>query len=116
MQSVARPVRASPMPDRVRSLRWLARLLPREVRERVFEPALADLRLDESAAGRRRWARLMLGLECLRIGLPQHLWRRRRPTRAALVLGATAIVVALAVSRLHYAARWRAESLDVQPR
>lgn len=105
------------MPDGGVGLRWLARVLPREFRERVFEPALADLRLDEATHGRRDWARVTLVLECLRIGLPQYLWRRRRPTRAALLLGATAVVVAVAAMRARYGARtarWRAESLPTQ--
>jgi len=102
------------MPEPRRQLRWLAAVLPREFRERVLEPALADLLLSELTSGRRRFARLTLIAECLRIGLPQHLWHHRRPTRAALVLGAAAIVVAVAAARLRYAERWRAES--AQPR
>jgi hypothetical protein len=98
-------------PPRDRALRWLSLLLPREFRERVFQPSLADMHLDEAAAGPRRWARLELAVACLRIGLPLHFWRRSRPTRVALALGVMAIVVAFVVARLHYAAQWRAESL-----
>jgi hypothetical protein len=98
------------MPERDGSLRLIARMLPREFRERVFEPALADLHLDEAGLVARRWARVLLALECLRIGLPQHFWRRHRPTRAAVILVATAFVVAVAAARLRYAASWRAES------
>jgi len=102
------------MPDRDRALRWLSRVLPREFRERVFEPALADLRLDEAESRAGRWARLALAAECLRVGLPQYFWRRRRPTRITLALGLAAIVVAFAVARLRYAASradaWQSES------
>jgi hypothetical protein len=91
-----------------RALRWLSRLLPSEFRVRVFEPAVADLHLDESEQGLRRWARLALAIECLRIGLPQHLWRRRRPTRFAVAVGVAAIVVALVFVGLH-AATWPPE-------
>jgi hypothetical protein len=100
------------MHDGDRALRWFARALPREFRDRVFEPALADLRLDEAGGERRRWARVTLALECMRLGLPQYLWRRRRPTRAAIALGVGAIVVTLVAVRLRYAAQWKAESLQ----
>jgi hypothetical protein len=97
-----------------RGVHLLSRLLPREFRERVFEPALADLLLDEETTRRGRWPRLLLVAECARIGLPQHLWRRRRPTRLGLALGLIALVVALGVSRRRYAARWEAESQQVR--
>ena len=96
--------------DRDRVLRWFARVLPREFRERVFEPALADLQLGEAAGTRRPWARTMLALECLRIGLPQYLWRRSRPTRTAVALGVAAIVVTLVAVQRRYVAQWKAES------
>jgi hypothetical protein len=98
------------MRDRDRVLRWFAGVLPREFKERVFEPALADLQLDEAAGTRRRWARTRLALECARIGLPHYLWRRSRPTRAAVALGVAAIVVALVAARLRYGEQWKAES------
>ena len=83
-------------------LRLGARLLPREFRERVLEPALADLERDERGAGGRRYTRLVLLAECLRIGLPEFVWRRGRLTR----LGATLIllfgVAAVAVQRTRY--------------
>jgi len=73
-----------------RRLRLVARALPGEVREREFEPALADLLLDheERRAGQAQsppglaLAGLFLVLETFRIGLPAHLWRAWSPTRA----------------------------------
>ena len=78
------------MADSDRVLRMMSRLLPRELRERVFEPALADLLASEAGASRTpRWrlARLVLVLECFRLSIPQLLWRRRRPTLVARRLG-----------------------------
>jgi len=94
-----------------RLLRRFARVLPREFRERVFEPALADLRIGESAAPNNGFARVLLLLECLRIGLPQHVWRRGRPTRLGLTLACALLVVSYVAVRLHYAAEWRAEDM-----
>jgi hypothetical protein len=89
-----------------RSLRLFAHLLPRGFRERVFEPALADIRLNEADGTRRRWARAVLVVECLRLGIPQHLWRRGRPTRAAVALGVAAIIVLVVAVRRRYAGNW----------
>ena len=92
-----------------RLLQALARLLPKEFRERVFEPAWADIRLDESrAAARRRTAwmvRLVLVAECLRLGLPQLLWHRGRPTRFAAAALLLILVVSLLVARSNYGPR-----------
>ena len=88
-------------------LRAFARLLPREFRERVFEPAWADLQLDErqpAAAQRLSWVgSLVLVAECVRLGLPQYLWRRGRPTRLAVGTLALLVVVSLLVLRRNYA-------------
>jgi hypothetical protein len=88
-------------------LQGFARLLPCEFRERVFEPALTDLWLDEddtNARGSRRWiARLVIVAECLRLGIPQLVWRRGHPTRLGGALLATMLVVALLVQRHNYA-------------
>jgi hypothetical protein len=94
--------------DRVIAL--FARALPREFRERVFEPALADIRLGDADGSSRRWARAVLVLECVRLGLPRHLWTRGRPTRAAFALVALLLLVVLAAERLRYAARWKEEA------
>jgi hypothetical protein len=91
-----------------RALRRLSRFLPSEFRERVFEPALSDLHLEEAEQGSRRSARVILAIECLRIGLPQHLWRRRRATRFGVAVGVATIVVALVLVRLH-ATAWPPE-------
>ncbi len=87
----------------------VARLLPREFRERVFEPAVADFRLDlaaRPAPGRRLALELWIVAECLRLGLPQFAWRRGRPTRLAhgvMVMALVLAVVWFAVMRASYA-------------
>lgn len=81
-------------------------LLPADFRERVFEPALTDLWLDETgrdARPRERWvARFVIIAECLRLGLPQFVWRRGRPTRLGGALVAAMLVVSLLVQRHNY--------------
>ncbi|MEE9207336.1 MAG: hypothetical protein V3U67_03000 [Gemmatimonadota bacterium] len=106
------------MPDVRRSptlsaLRWVARLLPRHIRERVFEPAYADLLLDDHEAqlssSRRRFKRMsasvVLAAESFRVGLPTYFWHRGRVTRlgktVALVLLSSTVIVAL-LTRLQY--------------
>ena len=83
-----------------------ARVLPREFRERVFEPAVADLLLAEhaQALGKpARWrARAGLIAACLRIGLPRLIWSRGRPTRFAWIFLLAAAVTALAIQRANY--------------
>jgi hypothetical protein len=93
--------------DRV--LRRFAHVLPREFRERVFEPALADIRLDELTR-RRPFARLILAAECLRLGLPQYVWARRRPTKLGITLAVAIAVAMLVGARLRYAAQWKDEA------
>lgn len=84
-----------------------ARLLPADFRERVFEPALSDVWLDEaeSDAGptARLAARLVIIAECFRLGIPQLVWRRGRPTRLGGALLAAVLVLALLVQRHNYA-------------
>jgi hypothetical protein len=92
-----------------RLLRGLARVLPREFRERVFEPALADIQLDEVTTP-RPFARTILLVECFRLGMRQHLWHRGRPTGIAVALVVMLVVGALVASRLRYAADWKAEA------
>jgi hypothetical protein len=88
-------------------LQAFARLLPGDFRERVFDPALADLWLDEGgidARRSRRWvARLVIIAECLRIGIPQFVWRRGRPTRLGGVLLVATLVGGLLMQRHNYA-------------
>jgi hypothetical protein len=98
------------MPNSDRLVRGLARLLPQEFRERVFEPALADIQLDDATRRRRPLARAMLLVECLRLGMPQHLWRKGRPTGIAIALIVVLVVGALVASRLRYATEWKAEA------
>lgn len=89
--------------------RW-RRLLPGHARERLFDPAIADL----VAEGVRRQAGppprirvALLVLECLRLSFPRAFVRNRRPTAFAWGMFATLVVlVALATLRsalkLHY--------------
>jgi hypothetical protein len=87
------------------ALRVVAHLLPTEFRERVFEPALVDLQLDEqepSRGSRRALARAMFAAECLRVGVPQFFWYRRRPTRLTLGLVGAIVVAMIIVQRLRY--------------
>jgi hypothetical protein len=73
-------------------------VLPRQLRERVFEPAYHDL-LAES--GRERpglgWRVVWLAMDCVRLGLVDTVVRERRPTPVgwALILGAV-VTTALA--------------------
>lgn len=92
-----------------RIVRLAARVLPREFRERVLEPALADLRIANSGAP-RRLAKMLLVAECLRIGLPQHFWRRGRPTRLGVTVVCALMVAGFVTMRLRYASNWREES------
>ncbi len=85
---------------RSRLVRAFARILPHEFRERVFEPAWADILLVEHEAGGEGRgafrARCVLVLECLRLGLPQLVWHHGRPTRLAR-RGAVALAVIAAL-------------------
>jgi hypothetical protein len=94
-------------PDRI--LRLVARVLPREFRERVVEPALADLRIAGTGAQNCLGTALFLG-ECLRIGLPQHFWRRGRPTRFGVTVVCALVLIVFVTMRLRYAPAWRAEA------
>ena len=87
--------------------RWLGRLLPREVRERVFEPAFADLTYGWlTAAGRRvpfgvRAIAMFVG--CVRIAIPRVIVRDGRLTRFGKVVvwaGAAIVLVMLVVANL----------------
>jgi hypothetical protein len=80
-------------------LALFARLLPREFRERVFEPALGDLRLEQ----RGRLAMALFVLECLRIGLPQQIWHRGRPTRLGVAVFVVSFVFAAGYALLRRA-------------
>ena len=88
------------------------RVLPGEFRERVVEPAWADLRLAERSGTtwtRALAARAILILECARIGLPQHFWYHGRPTRAARVgLVVVAVLMMLAMRIMYVRAHWPA--------
>ena len=86
--------------------RAVARLLPAEFRERVFEPSVADLLLAEhehaTSRARRFLGRVLLVVEALRLGVPQYVWRRRRLTRIGIAVLAATVVVIIIVQRLEY--------------
>lgn len=106
-------MRESDEPDTQAAESYIARILPRHIRERVFEPAFADLLLDddesELPANRRQLVRfsatIVLVAESFRLALPAYFWYRGRVTRlgrtvAVLLLSSTVIVVLL--TRLPY--------------
>ncbi|HXT14200.1 MAG TPA: hypothetical protein VN706_01135 [Gemmatimonadaceae bacterium] len=87
--------------------RVLARVLPRDFRERVFEPALADLRREEQSRHStlaRVIGRATFIAECLRLAAPLLVWRRGQFTRLAIALAAIAVLVAFVIQRQHYIA------------
>jgi hypothetical protein len=83
-------------------------LLPRDFRERVFEPALADLRIEEAELSRRRWlARVVLCAECVRLMLPSLVWQRRRLTKVGAAMLVGLLIAIIVLQRLSYAAGGR---------
>jgi hypothetical protein len=88
------------------ALKLFARLLPADFRERVFEPALEDLRLDELSGASRPWARAILVVECLRLGVPRYFWSRGRPTRLTIAVVSMLVVVALMLRRSYAGRDW----------
>jgi hypothetical protein len=101
------------MRDKDRLLRTAARMLPREFRERVFEPALSDIELDELVAP-RPFARTVLVVECVRLGVPKYFWRKGRPTLAAVAVAVLIALGALIEMRLRYASDWDASASRAQ--
>ena len=92
--------------------RVLGRLLPREVRERIFEPAFSDLVygwLTAPTARRLPFSMHAAGtfLGCFAVALPRLFVRNRRLTRLSqvmiwsLVLVATAVLIAANVTQLY---------------
>jgi hypothetical protein len=69
-------------------LRRLARFLPSNFREQVFEPALNDIEFDEASS--------------LRISAPQFIWRNGRPTKLGSTLLTAAALIALLIQRINY--------------
>ena len=90
-----------------RALRTFAKLLPTEFRERVFDPALAEIELHERLHPDERttpWAsRAVLVIECLRLSSPQLIWSHGRITRIGISLLAAAGCIAVVLQRIHYA-------------
>ena len=87
--------------------RWLGRLLLRDVRERVFEPAFADLTYGWLTAADRR---VPFGVHavgtfagCVRIEIPRVIVRHRRLTRLRKVVvwgGAGIVLIILVLANL----------------
>ncbi len=87
--------------------RWLGRLLPRDVRERVFEPAFADLTYGWLTAADRRVhfgvRAIATFVGCVRIAIPRVIVRDGRLTRFGKVVvwgGAAIVLVMLVVANL----------------
>ena len=98
----------SPVPKRI-VVKSLARLLPRTFRDRVFEPAWADLVLaergDHSARGPGTVAQLTLLATCWRILLVGIVWQQitwRRPLRVARNAVLLLVVTAYVILRARY--------------
>ncbi len=94
-------------PSTVSRWRWLGRLLPRDVRERVFEPAFADLTHVWLTTAERRvpFGVRALGtfMGCARIAIPRVIVRDRRLTRFGKVVvwgGAVILLLMLVVANL----------------
>jgi hypothetical protein len=106
-----------PTKARGRLTRWFARLLPREFRQRVFEPSLSDLELDEleeqpqlgASHGGFRWRRAARRMAfwgaCIRVGVPLLFWRNGRLTRLSTMLIIGAAVSLVAIQRVEYGKR-----------
>jgi len=84
--------------------RWrgLGRILPREVRERIYEPAFSDLLyrwLTQSAPQRLPFGMYALAtvLGCARIAVPRMFIRNGAPTRLTRVFVVLLLAVAVAV-------------------
>ena len=87
-------------------LRAVARLLPVEFRQRVLEPTIDDLRRAEAerptSTSRQLLARTVIAAECLRLGVPQFVWRRRRPTKLGVTLVAAVLLIVVVFQGLQY--------------
>lgn len=80
-------------------LEGFARLLPRTFRERVFDPALADLVLTHRAEQARRpgaLAQLALVACCTWVLVSQIAWRQITPRRPVRLVRTVALAVLLA--------------------
>ena len=83
----------------------VSHMLPREIRERIFEPALDDVWMREAAnpnSRHRVFDRVVLVLECSRLGMTHLVWQRRRPTRLVLAAGAAIALAMLFIARMNY--------------
>jgi hypothetical protein len=97
------------MSGKDRFLVAMSHMLPREIRERIFEPALDDVWMREASNPSPRdrvfdrvFDRVVLVLECSRLGMTHLVWRRRRPTRLVLAAGAAIALAMLLIARINY--------------
>lgn len=94
---------------RLTALERFGRLLPRSFRERVFEPAVADLVLTNRANHRERrpgaLAQLSLIMTCLWVLVLQIAWQQptpRRPLRVARNVVLLLVVTWYVILRIRY--------------
>ena len=89
-----------------RLLWWCARLVPDSFRERVLEPAWADLQLDEARlrlrGARLHLAQIIVAAECFRIATQDALWRRGRATPLVTMLVVFLAVASVVMMRMQY--------------
>jgi hypothetical protein len=93
------------MSGKDRFLVVLSHILPREIRERIFDPALDDVWMREASDPSRRhrmFDRVVLVLECARLGATHLVWQRRRPTRLVLAASAAIALATLLIARINY--------------
>ena len=84
----------------------LVRILPREFRERVVEPAYNDLLAEELAVARngknlpapyRTWSRVGFVLSSFGVGMPRFFWRAGKPTVLTNLIALTLIFMGVLV-------------------
>ena len=91
-----------------RPLAWLGRLLPKDVRVRIFEPAYEDMLYNWLSSPSRSRRRLELDalttwMACVPIAVPRSIVRDGRLTRAGRTLvwgGVAAVLLVLLVANL----------------
>jgi hypothetical protein len=91
------------MSGKDRLLVAMSYVLPREIRERIFEPALDDVWMREASEPRPRhrvFDRVVLVFECSRLGMMHLMWQRRRPTRFVLAASAAVALAMLLIARI----------------
>ena len=92
---------------------WLrfGRFLPRQIRERVYEPACRDAYIEAAGEGRgesRPWTLIGMALDSLRVGFPFLFIHRRRLTRMGrLTLAAVFVVLVLLTAIMRTASTYQ---------